>query len=144
MSKVLRAKYYPTAGIMNASAKSQSSWLWKSWMSAKEVLQRGMCYQVGNGKSIRIWESPWLPHTVNFRPLVQASTKCNLRWVSKLIKSDDRSWNEELVQQTFCERDVEAILEMSLSQTDGMDKLIWKFSKSGEFTVHPAYKRVEQ
>ena len=49
-----------------------------------------------------------------------------------------------MVQQTFCERDAEAILEMPLSQTDGMDKLIWKFSKSGEFTVRSTYKRVEQ
>lgn len=60
MSRVLKAKYFPSGGLLKASANSNSSWPWKCWMRAKYVLEMGLKYYVGDGKSIRIWEVPWL------------------------------------------------------------------------------------
>ena len=63
MSKVLKVRYFPKRGILNAESRHQASWLWKSWLSAKPVLLKGVRYQVGDGKSIRIWESSRLGHS---------------------------------------------------------------------------------
>lgn len=54
MCKILKAKYFPHGGLLNAVVRPQASWLWKSWMSAKDLLQQGLCYQVGDGKAICI------------------------------------------------------------------------------------------
>lgn len=57
MSKVMKGKYYPARGILNSNAKTKYSWMWKSWIGPKQILQKGLCYQIGNGKSVRIWEA---------------------------------------------------------------------------------------
>lgn len=41
MSKVLKTKYYPRGGLLNAGGKNQSLWLWKNWIEAKKILQKG-------------------------------------------------------------------------------------------------------
>ena len=54
VSKVIKSKYFPSNGLFSAEANSQASWLWKSWIGAKHVLENGVRFQVGDGKLIRI------------------------------------------------------------------------------------------
>lgn len=68
MSKVLKGKYYPKRGLLQSEAQNLAFCLWKSWIRAKEILHKGVRYQVGDSKSIRIWEVPWIETTSNFRP----------------------------------------------------------------------------
>lgn len=69
MSRVMNAKYFSNGEIFQAMANNQSSWLWKSWLEVREILESGVRYQIGNGKSDRVWESPWLETNPSFRPL---------------------------------------------------------------------------
>ncbi|XP_027181912.1 uncharacterized protein LOC113780299 [Coffea eugenioides] len=60
LSKVLKARYYPKTTLFNCEIKGNASWIWKSLMSAREVMQCGARKQIGNGNNTRIWEDAWL------------------------------------------------------------------------------------
>lgn len=101
MCKVLKSKYYPRRGLFKAAANGQSSWLWKSWMSAKHILLHGLRFQVGDGKSIRIWDSPWLNTSPTFKPVTSKPQHCQLNWVSELMNPSSKLWNSELILNLF-------------------------------------------
>lgn len=114
MSKILRAKYFPQGGLLNAVAHDQASWLWKSWLGAKKIMQLGLRFQVGDGKSIRIWDSPWLHSTPDFKPSTCKPADCHLTWVFELMRAEGKCWNSELIFHTFKRSDAESILQIPL------------------------------
>lgn len=144
MSKVMKGKYFPQGGLLHAQATSQSSWLWRSWISAKPLLFDGVRYQIGDGKSVRIWESPWISTTPNFLPETKKPDGCQLHWVSELMCAESHSWNVGLVQSLFSQKDSSAILQTPISQLGLHDKLVWQHTQQGQFTVASAYHRASQ
>lgn len=140
MCKVLKAKYFPRGGLLNAEAKNHSSWLWRSWIGAKNTLQKGIRYQVGDGKSIKIWDTPWLPSCPNFKPRTRKPDNCSLTWVSELMTSDGKTWNLDLIRRIFIKGDAEAILHTPISQLGTRDKLVWNHTRNGILSVDSAYQ----
>ncbi|KAK6136028.1 hypothetical protein DH2020_030238 [Rehmannia glutinosa] len=67
---------------------------------------------VGNGVSIKIWEDPWIPFALNFKP-ARIHFGCEEPiWVSELLTNNGRNWNHELVMRTFSEEDSKLILQI--------------------------------
>ncbi|GER31799.1 ribonuclease H-like superfamily protein [Striga asiatica] len=139
--RLLKGKYFWNKKIFEVSARSSDSWLWKSWLHARKSLKLGLRYVVGNGKSIDVWESPWLPHPSRFCPTVQfASDRMRLKKVCELFKSNKIEWDEELVNQTFSPEEAEIILTIPISHADAHDRLIWHWHPNGLFCVKEVYK----
>lgn len=94
--------------------------------------------RVGDGNSLEIWEDPWIPMGVTRRPATPRGTSLLTR-VSELMSPITRTWDEQLVNDTFCPRDAEIILAMP---TDGEsdDWPAWHFDPKGIFSVKSAYK----
>lgn len=97
----MKGKYYPAGGLLNSDAKNKDSWMWKSWIGAKQILQKGFCYEIGNGKSVWIWEAPWIKANQNFKPQRERPTGCDLTWASELMQQNGRSWNVDLIRKLF-------------------------------------------
>lgn len=131
MNKVIKGKYYPKGGLFQAQAQNQASWLWKSWIGAKKILQKGVQYQVGDGKSIRIWEVPWIETTLNFMPQTQKPPNCRLTWISELIQPENRRWNSTLIHRLFNQENAATILQMPINRMGMKDKLIWTHTQNG-------------
>ncbi|XP_027152203.1 uncharacterized protein LOC113752281 [Coffea eugenioides] len=66
-------------------------------MKAKKLLEEGIRKQVGDGKSINIWEDRWLPETEDGRVKTRNVEGIEVQGVSKLIK--DGMWDKELIAQ---------------------------------------------
>lgn len=109
-------------------------------MGAKKVIQGGLRYQVGNGKSIRVWDSPWLNTTTRFKPETRRPIDCNIQWVSELMLSGSKVCNAELISRVFSRRDAEAILQIPISHLGQKDRLVWQFINNGIFSVNSAYQ----
>lgn len=60
MYKVFKVKYFPTRDFVEASMGNNPSFAWTSIMAAQGVVRKGLRWQVGNGRSIRIWKDKWL------------------------------------------------------------------------------------
>lgn len=60
VSKVLRVKYYQRTSIFQCKVAKNASWIWQSFMGARDLIETSTRKQVGNGKSINIWEDSWV------------------------------------------------------------------------------------
>jgi hypothetical protein len=65
VAQVMRAKYFPDTAFMQASLGRNPSYAWRSIFKAKDLIEKGMLWRVGNGETIKIWGDRWLP---NFGP----------------------------------------------------------------------------
>ena len=59
--------------------------------------------------------------------------------VSDLINPVTNSWDEELVDQTFCEVDKHKVLAIPLPSHEMEDFVGWSLTKTGIFSVRSAY-----
>nr|XP_027087685.1 uncharacterized protein LOC113709127 isoform X1 [Coffea arabica] len=56
MSSIMRARYFPGKSVWEARQKGTESWCWRSLLSARGMLEEGMCIRVGDGEHINVWE----------------------------------------------------------------------------------------
>ncbi|XP_062167009.1 uncharacterized protein LOC133873305 [Alnus glutinosa] len=108
-------------------------------MGAKEVLENGVGCRIGNGKQVKIWGDAWLqpPHTRLFLPPNHVLSPDS--HVDALIDSEVGWWNLNLLQNCFSQEEVERIGNVIISPLGQDDKIIWKGTPSGLFTVKSAY-----
>lgn len=112
-------------------------------MGAKYVLELGLRYQVGDGKSIRIWEVPWLHTIPTFIPQPKVQDTRQVTWVRELMAEDGKTWNVELLVQLFRQTEVESIIQIAISQVGSRDRLVWHFHNKGFYTVQSAYQQLQ-
>ena len=66
-----------------------------------DILRKGVCFQVGNGRPIDIWDEPWVPWLSGFKPSpVQGGKKLPML-VGDLILPDSRTWDELKLKDIF-------------------------------------------
>lgn len=139
VSKVMRAKYFPKGGLLQTKAPTHASWLWRSWLGAAHILKAGTCFQVGNGKSIKVWDSPWIRHLPGFKVQSAKPAHTPITWVSELILPGTSSWNSELITSLFNSTESAAIMQIPISSIGLKDRLKWTHSPRGQFSVDSAY-----
>ncbi|KAF5470754.1 hypothetical protein F2P56_011245 [Juglans regia] len=64
--------------------------------------------------------------------------------VAELIDSNSKSWKRELVNQIFDDAEAEAIFRILISSLNSKDKLIWKGTHTGCFSVRSAYHMMKE
>lgn len=91
-ARVLRARYYPGANILDASLGQAPSQVWRSLLEGRDVLSLGLIRRIGSGAGTRIWSDNWLPRDYKLRP-IYARTADPPTMVSALIDPVTRSWD---------------------------------------------------
>ena len=98
---VFKARLFPNCSILDAKDNVVGSYVWKSIISARDVIQRGMVWRIGNDQSVRVKRDKWLPmkdnnYVISPLPSVIPETR-----MSSLINSNLGMWKYESVQQLF-------------------------------------------
>ncbi len=139
VARVFKAKYFHSCGFMEADIGHRPSYAWRSIAMAHEMLQLGMRWHIGNGRSVRIWHDPWLP--LKESSMVQSVPQIldPEDTVSTLIFDDNNMWNVEKVREVFSEWEANAIVSIPLPPHKRRDRLFWDDTKSGLFSVKSAY-----
>jgi hypothetical protein len=139
LEKVFKSRYYPNGNFMTAKEGYQPSYAWKSIISARELVDKGGLWKIGNGRHVRIWEDKWLPdlqiltHNNSDLPIPPDAL------VLDLIDAESRQWNKELISACFDRSVAQQIYSIPLSFRLPPDKLIWHWEKNGEYSVRSAY-----
>jgi hypothetical protein len=138
-AKIMKAKYFPHSSIMEASMGNRPSQAWRSVLAAKDLVHSGAIWRVGDGHSIRVWGDKWIPTPSSFSIQSPRGNQMEDWKVSHLIDQDTKQWNSSLVNTSFIPEEASTILNIPLSPFQPKDRLIWRCTKNGEFTVKNAY-----
>ncbi|KAL5577529.1 hypothetical protein UlMin_019228 [Ulmus minor] len=136
-AKVLKAKYYPNSSIWEADANDSSSYTWKSILWGLNLVAQGTRWRVGNGESISIYQSRWVPIPWSFRISSPAVLPATLK-VSDLLQEDE-SWNDTLIRSSFLEFEADTILNLPRPSSRAYDSYCWHYESKGSYSVKSGF-----
>lgn len=139
MTRVLKAKYFPTTSFMEANEHSNISFTWRSILSVKNLISKGLCRVIGDGRTTNMWHDPWVPGLPECRVQrgVREGVMSEYRGVHELML--DGHWNVELLDEVFNGEESRAIQRIPLPRHDSKDEWMWYHNANGKFSVRSAY-----
>jgi hypothetical protein len=54
MGKIMKGKYYPNGSILDAKLGSKPSFIWRSILSSRSLIQDGLVWRIGDGSQVHI------------------------------------------------------------------------------------------
>ena len=119
-----KAKYFPRSCFLEAVDIPNSSYVWKSLLAAKNILKKGCCWRVGDGRSIWVMQDKWIPN-YHTNQVLHRTLDAEEDWsVCELLDGDGHGWDRGLVGVKFHREDAEAILNIP-------DSIVWLPNKNG-------------
>lgn len=104
----------------------------------RPLLAKGLCYKVGVGDSMNVWEDPWIPTRLDYLPNSRNQHPVSVIMVNSL-KLANGVWDEDKLEQLFNQQIVRNIKEIFWARNDRKDTIIWTKTKSVVFSVKSAY-----
>ncbi|XVF31960.1 hypothetical protein REPUB_Repub17cG0040400 [Reevesia pubescens] len=71
VARVLKAKYFPAGSFLEAQIGFNPSFTWRSILSVKSLVEKGLKWRVRNGKTIRVWNDRWISYSNRFGPIFE-------------------------------------------------------------------------
>ncbi|KAH9768398.1 putative reverse transcriptase/RNA-dependent DNA polymerase [Citrus sinensis] len=138
MARVLQARYFKNSSFMQAKLGSNPSFIWRSILWGRQVLQNGMRWRIGCRQQVKIYQSRWIPRLTSFKKFSRATLPVEVT-VSTLIDKEHK-WNEILIKQHFDHEDAYKILKIALPRALEPDQMIWTYDKQGRYVVKSGYQ----
>ncbi|KAM6559477.1 hypothetical protein CsatA_028716 [Cannabis sativa] len=138
VGKIFRAKYFPTTDYLSAELGNNPSFVWRSIWAAQKVVRQGAIRIIGDGETTRILSNPWLPDPDN-RLVTSTHPALLNNNVSSLFSVGTRSWDSDVIDDLFNNRDASLILGLPLSPNVDSDFWSWSGDHTGLFSVKTAY-----
>ncbi|XP_027121672.1 uncharacterized protein [Coffea arabica] len=138
ISQVMRAKYFPRMSIFRCKVPNNASWLWRSLMGARGLVEQGTRRRIGNGNTTNIWDDGWIPGNRDGRVTTRTARDNGLQKVHELIHH--KSWNSNLVFKHFNTLEAERILNIPISLAGKEDSHFWIYGTDGNYSVKSGYK----
>ncbi|XP_059454900.1 uncharacterized protein LOC132185097 [Corylus avellana] len=139
VARILQEKYYPNASFQTSNLGRRPSYAWRSIWSSKKLLQEGMMWRVGDGKSIKIWHDRWIPSPVTYAVQSPVHILESDARVCSLIDENTKWWNKELVYNILCKEEADIVCSMPICPRQQGDCMVWAGSRKGDFSVRSAY-----
>ncbi|XP_042942689.1 uncharacterized protein LOC122276859 [Carya illinoinensis] len=138
-AKVLSTKYFPDGQFLNATITRHPSLIWRSIMAAKPLLEEGLFWRVGNGANTKIWHHKWLPIPTSFKVQSTVEFLDLEETISALIDHETKTWRTEVIDHIFLQTETEIIRQIPISYCNSLDKIVWRCTTNGIFSVKSAY-----
>jgi len=138
ISQILKAKYFSNSSFLDFEIGKRPSFIWRSFMAAKDLLSHGIIWRIGDGTSIKVWGDNWLPNIGSLSFHSDLSLPCDAK-VSDFIDVSVKGWNCALIDKSFSAYVASIIKNIHLCPTLPPDKIIWNGTLNGIFSVKSAY-----
>jgi len=139
VSQVLKAKYFPHNSFLAADMENRPSFVWRSLLSSRDLLNDGMVWRIGDGNIVKIWQDKWLPTPITYSVQSPPRVIPADSLISAIIDQETHTWNIELINSLFMPEEAKVIASMPLCYSLPPDKLVWQGTNDGVFSVKSAY-----
>ncbi|CAH9089844.1 unnamed protein product [Cuscuta epithymum] len=140
VGKVYKARYFPKGDFLSAKIGNNPSFIWRSLFQTQDIIREGYKWRVGNGKSINIWDDPWLPDQAN--PMVTTASGLSQATVAMLLDESGNAWDEDILTDIFVDRDASLIRGILVSFRQVPDVRQWRWEEDGHFSVRSCYRKI--
>ncbi|XP_024042737.1 uncharacterized protein LOC127899877 [Citrus sinensis] len=140
VAQIFKARYYSRTTFAEATLGHNPSYAWRLIMAAKQVVINGSRIQIGDGKQTFIGTDPWLPDSECGFTSTVLSEHVQSAPVSSLIVPSTRTWDHDILNDIFDDRDKNLILKIPLSERRTADLWYWMREPKGAYTVRSSYK----
>jgi len=97
VSCTLEARYFPCTSFCEVKIDFQPSYVWRSTLKAREVLEMGCQWNIGDGNKVKIWGSKWVPWKNASKVITIPCLLGPDAYVCDLIKPVESQWRIKLV-----------------------------------------------
>ncbi|GKE03319.1 hypothetical protein Tco_1395337 [Tanacetum coccineum] len=59
-ARTLKAHYFPRSSFFDAKIGYRPSYIWRSFLSVKDIVHKGCKWNIDNGRSVNIWNDFWV------------------------------------------------------------------------------------
>lgn len=139
VAQIFKARYHPYCTFMEAVALPDMSYAWRNILGSRNILSKGLRFQIGDGNSVSLWIDPWLPLPYSFKPYSSPMEGTFLWKVRDVIDHENHEWLYPMIIELFSAADVDIIMKIPLSNRSTQDRLAWHFDTKGRYTVKSGY-----
>ena len=139
VTQIFKARYFPNTSFLNAVAMPAISFIWRSILAGRDILSKGLRYQIGMGTKVSLWSDPWLPLPFSFKPFSSPMEGTEAWVVGDLIDKESGEWLTTVIHDLFSTEEAHLILKIPLSLRNTEDRLIWHYDSKGVFSVKSGY-----
>jgi hypothetical protein len=136
---VLKAKYFPHNSFLATDMGNRHSFVWRSLLSSRDLLNDGLVWRIGDGSNVKIWQDRWLPTPITYSVQSPPRVIPPDSLVSAIIDQETHTWNIELINSIFMPDEAKVIASIPLCSSLPLDKLVWQGTTDGVFSVRSAY-----
>ncbi|KAF5471735.1 hypothetical protein F2P56_008508 [Juglans regia] len=80
-----------------ANLGARLSFIWRSFLAARNLIVKGSMWRIGSGQETRIWKDRWLPRPSTFMVQCQGQDIDEEAKVAELIQEDTKQWDREKI-----------------------------------------------
>lgn len=111
--------------------------LTKDILWSRDILDKGILWKVGNGKSIDAQNDVWIPDIQSGR-ITPTTLNESIVKIDTLI-TNDGNWDMDKLGSIFLPYEVEAIKRIPIAGSNYQDNRFWHFDKKGIYSVKSGY-----
>jgi hypothetical protein len=137
-SKLLTTKYFPNGDLTDTVFPVDASPTWKGIEYGLDLVKKRDNLEDWPGSKVQIWRDPWIVRAPS-RKISMKKGRSRLRWVSQLMVSGRREWDETRLKECKYPHDVQEVLKICLSQRVLDDHIAWFYERSGLFTIRSVW-----
>lgn len=134
VARVLKARYFKHQDMMKAKLGSNPSYIWRSLLWSRQLLNKELWWWVGIGRDIGTFCDNWIP---GVRAGLGLGNQ-DFEKVNSLMQ--DQNWNINLVQNLFPHYIAQEILAIPIFTDLRQDSRYWIHDPKGNNSVRDGYK----
>ncbi|XP_057745343.1 uncharacterized mitochondrial protein AtMg00310-like [Arachis stenosperma] len=120
-ARTLSSRYYNRKDFLSSDVGFSPCFTWRSIWQAKCVLEKGECWRIRNGETVKIWKDPWLPKQNGSKPWSTSTTLNPNARVAELMLEEEKEWNTDLINQIFLPFEAQQILDIPIPSSNQVD-----------------------
>lgn len=138
-ARMMKAIYFPNSSFLKATRGGRPSWAWASLLQGRELLNKGVGWQIHHGRDVKFWDDAWVPYAPNFRMPLNRPDENDHRRMADFLNQSTKDWDLQQLKESLPIQEAEKVAAIPIAKGRSKDKIIWHHEKKGIYSVKSGY-----